>query len=116
MSSNLTANRNASSANDISNIIKKIRLNDYNRDKRDYLKRKNKEYQKLGSNNLLRGAFDRSDPNLQDLGGSKLDKRMKKTLKDKALEKKGEEYGSTRKAGKKGSKTKGNKMSEEDIE
>jgi hypothetical protein len=53
LSSNLTANRHASSANEISNIIKKIRLNDYNRDKRDYLKRKNKEYQKLEANNQL---------------------------------------------------------------
>jgi hypothetical protein len=43
-SSNMPSGRHASSANEISNIIKKIRLNDYNRDKREYLKRKNKEY------------------------------------------------------------------------
>lgn len=93
----MTGNRHASSANEISNIIKKIRLNDYNRDKRDYLKRKNKDYQKMSSNNLLRGAFERHNLNVEDVdeetkkaGGRKLDKKMKKTLKEKAMAKKGD--------------------------
>ena len=43
-SSNITSTQQAGSGNEIANIIKKIRLNDYNRDKREYLKRKNKEY------------------------------------------------------------------------
>ena len=70
-SSNMPSGRHASSANEISNIIKKIRLNDYNRDKREYLKKKNKEYQKANSNNLLRGAFDKSDLKINDEKGDK---------------------------------------------
>jgi len=46
------------SAQDIANIIKRIRLNDYNRDKRDYLKRKNREYEKMRSQMNLSGKIE----------------------------------------------------------
>ncbi len=55
------AENGSGSANEISNIIKKIKDNDYMRDKRDYMKKKKKEYQKTmisaGSKLNLNGAF-----------------------------------------------------------
>jgi hypothetical protein len=114
-SSNMPSGRHASSANEISNIIKKIRLNDYNRDKREYLKRKNKEYQKMNSsNNQLKGAFDKNDA---ETGDKKVDKRLKKSVKDKdmmAKYGKNEMNGNVKNSGKKGSKSKGIKMSDDE--
>ena len=113
----MPSGRHASSANEISNIIKKIRLNDYNRDKREYLKRKNKEYQKMtNTNNQLRGAFDNSDG---EIGDKKVDKKSKKTLKDKdmmAKYNKNELNGSVKNSGKKGSKSKGIRMSDDEAD
>jgi hypothetical protein len=116
-SSNMPSGRHASSANEISNIIKKIRLNDYNRDKREYLKRKNKEYQKMNSsNNQLKGAFDKNDA---ETGDKKVDKRLKKSVKDKdmmAKYGKNEVNGNVKNSGKKGSKSKGIKMSDDEAD
>jgi hypothetical protein len=36
----------ANSGEDITNIIRKIKLNDYNREKKEYMKRKNRELMK----------------------------------------------------------------------
>ena len=113
----MPSGRHASSANEISNIIKKIRLNDYNRDKREYLKRKNKEYQKMAStSNQMRGAFDNNDG---ETGDKKVDKKSKRTLKDKdmmAKYNKNELNGSAKNSGKKGSKSKGIRMSDDEAD
>jgi len=87
------------SAHEISNIIKKIRDNDYNRDKKEYLKRKNKEYQKMkaSSNAMhLNGAFHGKEKPDEEVKGGKIDKRQKKNLKEKAMAK---ELSKTKKSG-----------------
>ena len=67
----------------------------------------------MSTNNQLRGAFDKSDA---ETGDKKVEKRSKKSLKDKDMMAKYSKNELMKKSGKKGSKSKGIKMSDEEAD
>ena len=67
----------------------------------------------MSTNNQLRGAFDKSDAETRN---KKVEKRSKKSLKDKDMMEKYSKNELMKKSGKKGSKSKGIKMSDEEAD
>lgn len=84
----------SNSGQDITNIIRKIRLNDYNREKREYLKKKNKELERLKLSNskqtfMVNGSKMIFEPNIIDVEEEEKEEKIKpkKTSRDKKKKK-----------------------------